>query len=157
LVTGLSPHQTVAGQLARAAAEMSASSRWTYSFAARACRADVCRRAARNDALDPDVFYDNPSLSMLSVMLFPDDLDLARKCVAHFLSSGTLQDTLGAGVQIDKPYMAAIISDLATVGTHSRRRMNPLACGFSLTIGLRWSCSIRPIACRRHCSGSAPA
>ena len=50
---------------------------------------------------------------MLSVMLFPDDLDLARKCVAHFLSSGTLQDTLGAGVQIDKPYMAAIISDLA--------------------------------------------
>jgi hypothetical protein len=59
------------------------------------------------------VFYDNPPLSLLSVMLFPDDLDLARKAVAHFLSSGTVQSALGSGIQIDNRYMHAIISDLA--------------------------------------------
>jgi hypothetical protein len=35
------------------------------------------------------VFYANPTLSMLSVMLFPDDLTLARKFVAHLPSRGT--------------------------------------------------------------------
>ena len=59
------------------------------------------------------IFYNNAPLSLLAVMLFPDDLDLARKTVAHFLSGGTLQSTLGAGVQIDNRYMAAILSDLA--------------------------------------------
>lgn len=59
------------------------------------------------------VFYDNALLSLLANMYFPDDIDLARKCTAHFLSSGTLQNTLGAGVQVDNRYMAAIISDLA--------------------------------------------
>jgi hypothetical protein len=79
------------------------------------------------------VFYDNAPLSLLSVMFFPDDLDLARKCVAHFLSYGTLQSTLGAGVQIDKRYMSEIISDLAD-GEPSRklvarRRHQASACG----------------------------
>lgn len=59
------------------------------------------------------IFYGNAPLSLLAVMYFPDDLTLARKLVAHFLSSGTLQSTLGAGVQIDNRYMAAILSDLA--------------------------------------------
>ena len=45
------------------------------------------------------VFYANPTLSMLSVMLFPDDLTLARKFVARLLSHGTLQGALAAGVQ----------------------------------------------------------
>jgi len=51
------------------------------------------------------VFYANPTLSMLSVMLFPDDLTLARKFVARLLSHGTLQGALAAGVQLDNRYM----------------------------------------------------
>jgi hypothetical protein len=66
------------------------------------------------------IFYDNAPLSMLANMLFPDDITLARKCVAHFLSSGTLQSTLGAGIQIDNRDMSAIVSDLAD-GESSRK------------------------------------
>jgi hypothetical protein len=79
------------------------------------------------------IFYDNPSLSLLSVMLFPDDLNLARKAVAHFLSYGTLQSTLDAGVQIDKRYMSAVVSDLADgqpdQKTVKRQRYRASACG----------------------------
>jgi hypothetical protein len=59
------------------------------------------------------VFYDNALLSLLANMYFPDDIDLARKCTAHFLSSGTLQSTLGAGIRLDNRYTAAILNDLA--------------------------------------------
>lgn len=58
------------------------------------------------------IFYDNAPLSLLAVMLFPDDLTLARKHVAHLLNRGTLQSTLGAGVQVDNVYMVAILSDV---------------------------------------------
>jgi hypothetical protein len=59
------------------------------------------------------IFYDNALLSLLSNLLFPDDLTLARKCTAHFLSSGTVQSALGAGIQVDGRYMSAMLSDLA--------------------------------------------
>jgi hypothetical protein len=58
------------------------------------------------------VFYDNALLSLAAVMWFPDDLALARKCVAHLLSHGTLQSALGSGIQIDNRYMSAILDDL---------------------------------------------
>ena len=58
------------------------------------------------------VFYGNPTLSTLAVMLFPDDLALARKLTARLLSHGTLQSTLAAGVQIDGRYLTAILDDL---------------------------------------------
>jgi hypothetical protein len=48
------------------------------------------------------VFYANPTLSMLSVMLFPDDLTLAREFVARLLSHGTLQGALAAGERLDR-------------------------------------------------------
>ena len=55
---------------------------------------------ARLPGLRPTpVFYANSTLSMLSVMLLPDDLTLARKFVARLLSDGTLQGALAAGVQ----------------------------------------------------------
>ena len=66
------------------------------------------------------VFYDNARLSLLSVMFFPDDLNLARKAVVHFLSSGTLQSALGAGIRLDNRYTADIFSDLAD-GEPSRK------------------------------------
>jgi hypothetical protein len=79
------------------------------------------------------VFYDNAPLSLLAVMLFPDDLDLARKCVAHLLSHGTLQNAIGAGIKVDNRYMMAILDDLKDgqpdqklVG---RRRYWASACG----------------------------
>jgi hypothetical protein len=37
------------------------------------------------------VFYGNPALSFYAVMLFPDDLDLARKLTAKLLNYGTTQ------------------------------------------------------------------
>ena len=37
------------------------------------------------------VFYGDPALSFLAVMLFPDDLDLARKLTAKLLNYGTTQ------------------------------------------------------------------
>jgi hypothetical protein len=58
------------------------------------------------------IFYDNPPLSFYAVMLFPDDLVLARKLVARLLNLGTLQSTLRAGVQIDNRYLMAILDDL---------------------------------------------
>ena len=58
------------------------------------------------------VFYGNPTLSLFAVMLFPDDVTLARKLVARLLSHGTLQSTLAAGVQIDNQYLTAILDDL---------------------------------------------
>ena len=79
------------------------------------------------------IFYDNAPLSLLAVMLFPDDLDLARKCVAHLLSHGTLQNALGAGVQLDGRYLTAILDDLkdGQPGQRlvARRRYWASACG----------------------------
>jgi hypothetical protein len=79
------------------------------------------------------IFYDNPPLSLLGVMLFPDNLILARKAVAHLLSHGTLQHALGAGIKVDNRYMMAILDDLKdgqpdqrTVG---RRQYWAAACG----------------------------
>jgi len=59
------------------------------------------------------IFYDNPPLSLLAVMLFPDDLVLARKLVARFSlhCHGTIQATLGAGCQLDSKYLTAISDD----------------------------------------------
>jgi hypothetical protein len=58
------------------------------------------------------VFYGNPALSFLAVMLFPDDLILARKFTAGLLNQGTLQSTLRAGCQLDNQYLLAILDDL---------------------------------------------
>jgi hypothetical protein len=79
------------------------------------------------------VFYDNAALSLLAVMFFPDDMMLARKCVAHLLSHGTLQSTLGAGIKIDNRYMMAILDDLKDGRPEqklvARRRYWASACG----------------------------
>jgi hypothetical protein len=57
------------------------------------------------------IFYGNATLSFYAVMLFPDDLILARKLVAKLLNR-TLQSTLGAGCQLDNRYLIAILKDL---------------------------------------------
>jgi hypothetical protein len=79
------------------------------------------------------VFYNNAPLSLLAIMFFPDDLLLARKCVAHLLSHGTLQSALGAGVQLDGRYLTAILDDLKDgqpdQRTVARRRYWASACG----------------------------
>jgi len=59
------------------------------------------------------VFYANAPLSFLGVMLFPDDLILARKFVARLLLyRGGVQDALAEGIQIDHKYMTAILNDV---------------------------------------------
>jgi hypothetical protein len=79
------------------------------------------------------VFYDNAPLSLLANMYFPDDIDLARKCVAHLLSHGTLQSALGSGIQLDNRYMSAILDDLKDgqpdQRSVARRRYCASACG----------------------------
>jgi hypothetical protein len=57
------------------------------------------------------IFYGNAALSFYAVMLFPDDLILARKLVAKLLNR-TLQSTLGAGCQLDNRYLIEILKDL---------------------------------------------
>jgi hypothetical protein len=58
------------------------------------------------------IFYDNARLSFYAVMLFPDDLTLARKLVAKLLNYGTVQSALGAGIQLDNRYLAELLTDL---------------------------------------------
>ena len=55
------------------------------------------------------IFYGNAALSLLAVTWFPDDLDLARKCVARMLlHRGTPQNALTDGCQLDNKYLTAI-------------------------------------------------
>jgi hypothetical protein len=79
------------------------------------------------------IFFNNAPLSLLAVMLFPDDLTLARKAVAHLLSHGTLQNALGAGLQLDGRYLTAILDDLKDGQPDQRlvgrRRYWASACG----------------------------
>lgn len=79
------------------------------------------------------IFYDNPTLSLLAVMLFPDDLTLARKFVARLLNQGTLQSTLRAGCRLDNRYLLAIFDDLKDGQPDqrlvARRRYWASACG----------------------------
>jgi hypothetical protein len=79
------------------------------------------------------VFYGNAPLSLLAVMYFPDDLDLARKLVARLLNQGTLQDVLQTGIRIDTNYMIDILDDLRgdepSQKLVARRRKWASACG----------------------------
>lgn len=79
------------------------------------------------------VFYDNVPLSVLAVMLFPDNVILARKLVARLLTQGTLQGVLNTGVRIDPQYMIAILDDLKDGQPDpklvKRRRYWASACG----------------------------
>jgi hypothetical protein len=60
------------------------------------------------------IFYDNALLSFFGVMLFPDDLNLARKFTARkLLNRGNLQSALTDGCQVDKKYLASILDDVA--------------------------------------------
>jgi hypothetical protein len=53
------------------------------------------------------------ALSFLAVMLFPDDLTLARRLVARLIHHrGRVQDAVAEGVRIDPQYMSAFIDDL---------------------------------------------
>ncbi len=79
------------------------------------------------------ILYDNILLSLFAVMLFPDDLALARKLVARLLIQGTLQDVLNTGVRVDQKYMVAILDDLRDGRPDqkltARRRYWASACG----------------------------
>jgi hypothetical protein len=60
------------------------------------------------------IFYNNARYSFLGVMLFPDNLVLARKFVARLLiNRGSVQDAVDEGIQIDPRYMTAILNDVA--------------------------------------------
>jgi hypothetical protein len=60
------------------------------------------------------IFYGNVRWSFLAVTWFPDDLDLARKCVARMLAKGGVpQDALDQGVQVENRYVTAILDDTA--------------------------------------------
>ena len=71
--------------------------------------------------------------SFLAVMLFPDDLTLARKLVAKLLNYGTVQSALGAGIQLDNRYLTAIFDALKDgqpeLKLVRRRRYWSTACG----------------------------
>ena len=59
------------------------------------------------------IFYDNRELSVLANMLFPDDRELARKCVARMLlCEGSMQAALEAGCRFDNRYLTAILNDV---------------------------------------------
>lgn len=79
------------------------------------------------------IFYDNVPLSLLAVMLFPDDLTLARKLVARLLAQGTLQSVLQTGVRVDAGYMTDVLDDLRSGEPREklvrRRRYWASACG----------------------------
>ena len=79
------------------------------------------------------VFYGNVLRSFLAVMLFPDNLNLARKFVARLLTQGTLQNVLSAGVRVDARYMVEILDNLrdGEPGRKlvARRRYWASACG----------------------------
>jgi hypothetical protein len=60
------------------------------------------------------IFYRNARMSFLGVMLFPDNLELARKFVARLLvNRGSVQGALDEGISIDPQYMTAILDDVA--------------------------------------------
>ena len=59
------------------------------------------------------IYHGNAELSFLAVMLFPDDLILARKCVAGMLLfCGTPQNVLG--IRLNNEYLAAIRDEYLT-------------------------------------------
>src|ERR1700738_4311952 len=99
------------------------------------------------------VFYGNATLSFYAVMLFPDDLSLARKLVARLLDQGTLQSTLRAGCQLDNQYLLAILDDLKDGQPEwklfNRRRKWASGCGQVVKALFALTNSRDPVSCQR--------
>jgi hypothetical protein len=58
------------------------------------------------------IFYNNPPRSLFAVMLFPDDLVMARKLVARLLNEKILPKALEDGCQFDNRYLRDVLADL---------------------------------------------